>query len=201
MLEELITSKARRKLLVLFLTSPDRQFYVRELARKTGEQTNSVRRELEKLERLGLVAKERKANLLYYCTDRHCPIYEELKRIVMKTEGIGSVLREGLKSADKVRFAFIYGSFASGEERAGSDIDVMVVGKISPEELGPKIRAVERQIGREINQVIFPETEFLKRRGEGFIANVLKGKKIMLIGDEHELKRFAGRGQGKEGAA
>ncbi|VVC03949.1 Uncharacterised protein [Candidatus Burarchaeum australiense] len=192
MLEELVTSKVKRKLLVLFLTNPDRKFYVREMARKTGEQTNAVRRELDKLERLGLVAKERTANLLYYRTDRRCPIYEELKHIIMKTEGIGTVLKQGLEGAEKVRFAFIYGSFASGEERAGSDIDVMVVGGISPEELGPKIRTVERQIGREINQVVFPETEFLKRRREGFIANVMKGKKIMLVGDEDELKRFTG---------
>ncbi len=199
MLEHLITSKAKRKLLVVFLTSPANRFYVRELARKTGEQVNAVRQALSKLEKAGLVQSERQGNLLYYKADKECPIYGEMKGIVLKTEGAAGILKKEFEKRKGIRFSFIYGSVARGEEGAKSDIDVFIIGKERPEDLVRPIRKAEGRLGREINYVIYPEDEVLKRKGEGFVSGALRRGKIMLVGDEDELKRFVERGQDKEG--
>lgn len=191
MLESIITSKTKRKLLTLFFTNPKSSFYIREICRKTNEQTNSVSAELRKMEKAGILKSERRANNLFYRVNMFCPIYAELKGIIIKTEGIGNELRNAIANL-KVKFAFIYGSYAKGEEREGSDIDLMIIGTIKPEQVASVLRDLERQIGREINYSIYPEKEFLKSREKGFIADLLKGKKIMLIGGEDELERFVG---------
>jgi predicted nucleotidyltransferase len=189
MIEALIGSKARVKLLSLFLLSPERRFYVRELTRKTGENINSVRRELQRLEGIGLLKSEREGNMRYYTVNTKMPIYEDLKLIFLKTEGVGSVIRENLDRLGEIKAAFIYGSFAKGEERLKSDIDLMLVGKVDERELIPLIRELEEQLSREINYVLFSPEEFKSRirEKEPFVSNVLKEDKIMLIGDIGEF--------------
>jgi len=189
MLQSLITSKARRKALSLFMANPQSQFYLREAARRTGEPTNAISFELARLESAGILVSERKGNLLFYKANQNCPIYAELKAIVLKTEGIGDALREALKSEPGLKFAFIYGSYAKGTERQGSDIDVMLVGDAKPEKISMLFRSLEKSLGREINCTIYPEAEFAK--GKGFIKSVLKDRKVMLVGDKDELERFA----------
>ncbi len=191
MLETLITSRVRRKVLALFLLNPEKEFYGREVARRTEENAHAVSVELGRLESSGLLKSRASARLKYYSANKGYPIYEELKRIMIKTEGIGDLLRKGLGAAEELKFAFIYGSFAKGEERAGSDIDLMIVGEIQPSKLNRMIRALERQIGRDVNYSIYPVNEFVARRKEGFIQDILRSKKIMLIGREDELKRLA----------
>jgi predicted nucleotidyltransferase len=190
MLESIITSKAKRGILALFFTNPKSSFYVREICRKTHSQPNAVCAELAKLEAAGILLREQRGNSLFYRANARCPIYSELKGIILKTEGIGSALRGAIGNLN-VRFAFIYGSYAKGEERQGSDIDVMFIGAARPESIAPVLRKLEKQIGREINYSIYPQSEFLGSRGKGFIAEITKGKKIMLIGEEDEFERFA----------
>jgi len=192
MLEALVTSKVKRKLLVLFFTNPENKFYIRELSRKTDEETNAVRRELQKLENAGILFSRMEGNLKYYAVNRKCPISEELKKIILKTEGIGNVIKTGLQKSG-ILFAFIYGSYAEGEERKGSDIDLMIIGNMPIEQFNKMISDLERKIGRDINYTIYPEKEFLKKLSTGFIQDVIKGKKIMLVGEENEFKRFTKR--------
>jgi len=201
MLESIITSKAKRHLLALFFTNPKNSFYLREICRKIGGQTNEVSAELRKMEKAGILNSVRRANSLFYSANQSCPIYSELKSIIIKTEGLGTLLKDALGKKFAVKFAFIYGSYAKGEEREGSDIDIMVIGKINLEAVAPVIRDLEKQIGRDINCSIYPEEEFLESRGKGFIIDVLKGKKIMLIGGEDELERTFGGRKSKEGRA
>ncbi len=191
MLDRLITSKARRLLLAIFMGSPGSRFYVRELARRTGRQTNEIRDELANLEAAGILKSERQGNLHYFEADNRCPVYAELRGLILKTDGAVGLLRQELARQKGVRFAFIYGSVARGEERVKSDIDLLVIGSISPEKLAGGLRAAEKALGREINYAIYPEDEFLRRRKEGFISEVLRGRKIMVAGEENELERFA----------
>ena len=86
MLNELIQSKARVKLLSLFLTNSDKRFYSRELVKLTGEHYNAIWRELCHLERIGLLLSENKTNIKYYYANKLFPLYEELKCIVVKME-------------------------------------------------------------------------------------------------------------------
>jgi len=66
MLQKLFTSKTRVKLLTLFIMNPGREMYIREIARTTRENINSIRRELTNLEGIGLLKSERRGNLKYY---------------------------------------------------------------------------------------------------------------------------------------
>ena len=191
MLESLITSRAKRNILALFFTNPKSAFYMREICRRINGQPNEVSAELRKMENAGILKSERRANSLFYRANESCPIYSELKSIIIKTDGIGTALKAALKNMP-AKFAFVYGSYASGDEREGSDIDIMIIGRIKPEIVAPAIRNLEKQVGRDINYSIYPEKEFLESRRKGFIVNVLKGKKTMLIGEENELERFAG---------
>ncbi len=190
MLKSLITSKTRRKILALFFTNPQGRFYLREVCRRIHKPTNSVSAELSRLAQAGLLTSERQANLLYYAVNTKCPIYSEGKSIVLKTEGLGDLLRAALSKQSGIRFAFIYGSYAKGLERPGSDIDLMLIGEVKPASIAPAIKKLEARIGREVNYSIYPPDEFLRTKNKGFISDVRHGQKIMLVGVADEFERF-----------
>jgi predicted nucleotidyltransferase len=183
MIEELIISKTRAKILTLFFANPKKSFYVREISRKVEKNINSVRRELRKLENVGILKSRNEANLKYYSLNEEMPIYEELKSIFLKTSGISKELKENLRKLGKIESAFIYGSYAKGEEKLKSDIDLMIIGKVNQEKLSLLIRKLESKLSREINYVVFSKEEFegRKLRKDPFIQNVLKEKKIKII--------------------
>ncbi|MEW6592974.1 MAG: nucleotidyltransferase domain-containing protein, partial [Candidatus Hadarchaeota archaeon] len=151
MLESIMGSKTRVRVMALFLLNPDRKLYVRELARKTGANINSVRRELNKLESIGLLKSEVVANMKYYTVDRKMPIYDELKSMFLKTEGIGEMIKNNLSLLGDIKLAFIYGSFAKGKEQLKSDVDLMIVGKVDERKLVPLVKKLEERLSREIN--------------------------------------------------
>lgn len=191
MIEKLFTSKVRTELLSTLFLRPDRAFYVREVARITGEDYKNVSRELRNLEEIGLLSSRKQGNLKYFSLNKEFPIYKELKSIFVKTRGAVAVLKDALSKVRGIDFAFIYGSLASGTESAESDIDMMVMGKIALERLLKLIREPERILAREINPSLFDLAE-VKRRVKArdpFIVEVLGGPKIMLIGDEDGLPR------------
>lgn len=106
-----------------------------------------------------------------------------------KTTGLGQTLRDALVALGPVDCAFIYGSFAKGEEHADSDVDLMIVGHIDLARLQRVLRDLEQQLGREINATVYTPQEFTQRRHEGdaFLRRVLLGPKIVLIGDADAL--------------
>ncbi|MEA1869284.1 MAG: nucleotidyltransferase domain-containing protein [Euryarchaeota archaeon] len=187
MLRKLFTSRTRVKLLTLFLMNPDREIYVREIARDIGENINSVRRELANLEEIGLLTSKRKGNLRYYVTDRKMPIFDELTSIILKTEGIAKILKDNLSLMGDIKIAFIYGSFARGDAMAESDIDVFIIGNVNEDMLIVAVREIEKKLSREVNYVLFTPEEFEERleNKDPFVSNVIREPKIMFIGDLH----------------
>jgi predicted nucleotidyltransferase len=155
-----------------------------------------VWRELDNLERLGLLTSEGEANIKYYALNPDFAIYEELRRIVLKTTGLGDILREALSRLGRIRWAFVYGSVARGEEDALSDVDLILVGEADLMALSQVVARQEERLGREINYTVLAETELSQRIQEGdpFLTDVLDGAKIMLIGDEDELRRTVAAG-------
>lgn len=191
MLDAIISSKSKRKILTLLFTNPKRRFYVREISRGTGENVTSVRCELKKLSSIGVVTSEKEANLLYYKVDTRCPLYKELKNLIYKTEAFGSYLKEMAKLPGGVQAAFVYGSTAYNEERERSDIDLFVLGEIDGEKLHKCIFNIEEKIDREINTVHMNMTEFkdkLKKKN-AFLKRVLSGEKIFIKGGEDVLSK------------
>jgi predicted nucleotidyltransferase len=185
MLEYLITSRTKRSLLKLFFTNPDRTFYVREIARLTGEPVNAVRRELDYLSKAGLLKSSTRGNQKYYSVITEFPLYAELKKIIYATIALGDYLTTRLTDSKEIELSFIYGSVARNEETEKSDIDLFVVGEISEDELHRLIMDIESDIRRQVNYTLMDRNEFRKRleKGEPFIKRILAEKKIVLKGD------------------
>jgi len=196
MLKKLFTSSTRVKLLKLFFMNREREFYLRELSRITGENPNSIKRELENLKSIGLIIERKRGNQKLYRVNKLCPIHEELRKIVLKTVGIGEVLRENLVKFG-VKFALIYGSFAQGEEVKDSDIDLLIIGDVDEEELIKIIKKLEEELSREINYILWNRKEFRKRIKEKhhLLMDVIEKPFIMIIGDADEF-RSAVKGKG-----
>ena len=189
MLERLFTSRVRVRLLTLFLTHPTEAFYIRQIARLTGETYNNVRLELQNLAQIGLILSERRANATYYQANVDHFLFPELKRIILKTTAVGDRLREALSALGNVRVAFIYGSTARGTELASSDIDLMVIGDVDLDALDGVIDNIEEEVGRAVNYTLFSVGEWQERlnQGHSFVTDVLNHEKVFLIGDEDEL--------------
>jgi predicted nucleotidyltransferase len=192
MLQALFSSRVRVKLLTHFFSHPDERFYARELARHLEEHYNAVWQELGNLERLGLLASEQDANVKYYRLNPDFPLYPELKRIILKTTGLGQALQDALARLGRVQLAFIYGSVAAGEDDILSDMDLMLVGEVDLLELSAVVSQLEDQLGRAINYLVLTPAELAQRLAEGepFVQNVLSGPKVMLIGAEDALRRI-----------
>jgi len=191
MLDILFSSKTRVEVLKLFLFNPDNSFYQRQISYLTHLPIRGVQREVEKLLKIGILEKSVQGNRIYYKVNRRCPIIEDLKNILFKTVGIKEALKNKFKEKD-IKFAFIYGSYAKGEEVLLSDIDLMIIGNVSLKEISSILSKPKEELKREINYVVFSPYEFIDRfrHKDHFLLSVLKDKKIFILGDENELKRL-----------
>jgi len=196
MLERLLTSRVRVKLLTLFVTHPAEAFYIRQISRITGETYNNVRLELKNLSELGLIQEETRANATYYKANGEHFLFPELKLLILKTEAIGDRLRKALSTLGDIRVAFIYGSTAKGTELASSDIDLMVIGEVDLDTLHRTIDNIEEELGRTVNYTVFGGEEWQKRMKQrnSFAMDVLTHEKVFLIGDENDLSAL-GKGR------
>jgi predicted nucleotidyltransferase len=190
----------RRQVLGLLLLHPGESFHLREIARATNTQPGTLRRELAQLADAGVLSREKVGNLVRYKADPACPIYDELRGILKKTAGVADVLREGLASlSDKISVAFVYGSVASGAERRSSDIDVIVVGSASFEEVVEALHSSQEELRREINPNVYSFVEFKKKAKEkgSFLARVLDEPKLFILGKEHDLRKLSANRKAK----
>jgi len=191
MLEELLGSRARVIILKTFLLDLERDFYQREISTITNLPIRAVQREVERLVKIGLLEKQIRGNRKYYRCRRDFPIFEELKSIILKTVALGNVLKDYLqKKKEKIELAFIYGSFAKGEENISSDIDLLLVGNITSKEASMLLSPAKNSLRREINFIVYDEKELLKKKESHFLKQVLKEPKIFLVGNEGDIKRI-----------
>lgn len=195
-LEELFSSQARVAILKLLLLNAGNRYYLREIASLTDQPVRAVQRELPRLERIGLVRHSVSGNRKYYQVNRDCPIFPELKSIFLKTVGLGDALREHLsKAKGDIRVAFIYGSYARGEESINSDIDLFVVGTIEAMELSTALSRARTELAREINPVLMTPDEFADKVASAnhFVLSLLEEPRIYLVGNGADLESLAGR--------
>jgi predicted nucleotidyltransferase len=188
-LAELLSSRARAEIFRLLFGGTGEELHVREIERRSGLNDSTLRQELRKLVRLDLVQSRRDSNRVYYRAKTENPLYPEIRNLVLKTIG----LADGLKSAladTRIRVAFVFGSIARGEEKASSDVDLMVIGQLGLRDLSRLLSGVEEKIGREVNPHVLREEEFRKRlrAKEHFVSRVMESPKIFIIGSHHELE-------------
>ena len=188
-LQDFIVSRVRAKLLKIFLSEPEEIFYVRQLVRKANEEINAVRRELQRMESKGMVKKEPRANRLYYAFRKDYPFYASLLALVTKTTGLGAELIKQKNKIGKIKFAMISGRFIRRKPHEASDVDLLVVGEVVLPQLAAVVRNYEAKLEREINYTVMTQEEFKfrKKRRDPFLASILSGSRVMLIGDEEEM--------------
>jgi predicted nucleotidyltransferase len=182
-------SKIRQDLLAIFFTNPSQKYYLRQLQRMLGYSAGSIRRELLRFQRDNLFNTDKIGNLLFYSLNTTHPLFKELKGIVSKTIGVEGSLKRALSSLKGIKIAFIYGSFAAKKEKSTSDIDVMVIGSPNTSGLNEKLAELEKRLKREINPAIYSLQEYRtkKRAKSGFVMELLRNPKIMLIGKQNDL--------------
>jgi len=191
MIDKLISSKARVEIMKLFLFNPHDSYYQSQISSLTHQPIRAVQRELERLVGIGLIKKSAQGNRYYYRINTDCSIFRELKSVFFKTVGLAGILKARLSNKEDIGIAFVYGSYARNQENLASDIDLMIVGKISSRRLSSIIADAKRELGREINYVVFTEDEFRQKakRKDHFVSSVLEDKKIYIVGDNGELKK------------
>jgi predicted nucleotidyltransferase len=185
----LLIGEYHLRLLGLLLLRPSEDFHLREIERLTGVPAGPASRELRRFLEAGLVTRRQAGNQVRYQADRGCLVFEELASLLRKTTGMADVVRDALSPlARKIAFAFIFGSAAEGKEGPFSDIDVMIVGNASFEDVVAAIQKPQSVLGRPINPVILETAEFAAKRAadDGFLSRVLGGPRIMLIGSVDE---------------
>jgi DNA-binding transcriptional ArsR family regulator len=147
--------KTRQGILAATLVQPEKAWYVSELARRMGVPSSSLQRELRDLSEVGILKSHRQGHMVYYQANTDSPVFSDLRGLLFKTAGFVDVLANALNPlAPRVRIAFVYGSVAAGSEQSESDIDLMVVGQVSPRELALPLRRARELLGREINPTV-----------------------------------------------
>ncbi len=183
-LKQLFSSKLRVMVLSHFFFHPGESFHVRGLAAELEAPPGTVGRELSHLEKAGLLSSEPVGNQKHYGLREDSPILDDLRNIFLKTAGASAELRAAMEKIASIELAFIYGSYASGEAHAGSDIDLMVVGDVTNSELAPAVARTERRLKRQINYTLYTRGEVeegLGKKGE-FVHEVFSGPKLVLMG-------------------
>lgn len=190
-LAEILSSRVRAEIFRLLFGVGHPELHVREIQRRTGFNDRSIRQELAKLSRLGLVESRNDGNRRYYRACPGHPVYPEIRGLALKLSGLADLLRERLQS-DDIQLAFVFGSVANGTARPDSDIDLMVIGQLGMRELTRLLKSAAETAGRAVNPHILTPVEFRKRvaRKEHFVQSVLAGPKIVIKGSEDEFGRL-----------
>jgi DNA-binding transcriptional ArsR family regulator len=191
LLGRLLGSEARAKVLEALLLGTPGRFYVRELARRLNLAATAVSRELITLSQLGLVVRELDGRRVYYQPNVHAAVVADLRMLILKLGGIVEALRHALgPHTESIQWAFAYGSVAAGTARADSDVDLVVIGDVTPSVVYALLRPVADALGREINPLVLTAAEFRekRKRQNHFLDRVLSGPKVDLIGDARRVE-------------
>ncbi len=189
LLEQLVCSRVRAGILGALFGARTETLHLREIQRRVDLSVGTVRQDLEKLTRMGLVTRRRDGNRVYFAANDNHPLCPDLRQLVMKTVGLADILRVALEK-ENVCCAFVFGSVAAGTDGAESDVDLMVIGDIGLRRLSGALSGLGQRLGREINPHVMTPATFAKRIKEGdhLVSSILEGPKLFVIGKEDELE-------------
>lgn len=195
-LSNVLFGQTRGRVLALLYDRADQSFYVRQIARQVEASVGTVQRELEKLAQVGLLLRTTTGNQVFYQANQRNPVFPEMRALVSKTVGLFNVLRSALEQLSRqIVVAFVYGSVARQDETAQSDVDLMIVGEAKLDDVLSLLSDVEAALGRPVNPTVYSVDEFKSKiaAGNHFLAAVVKGEKVFLLGSEDELRTMGGK--------
>ena len=189
MINELFVSEVRVKILKLMLPNPTTPFHVRALVRAVGTEINAIRRELNRLTKLGLLKRRPSGNRVYFTVNTASQYYPELLSLVSKEMTLGQKIISSAKQLGGVKFAVLSRAFSRGRQSSLLDIDLFLVGSLNLEVLEKIIDEEEKNLEKEIHYSVMGEDEFLfrKRKNDQFVMRILTQSRTLLIGDEEEF--------------
>ena len=195
MLEILFSSKTRVGLLRLLLLHSDEKFYQQQIARLISQPVTAVKRELKKLDSIGVLNKSADSKITYYSINKNWAVYKQMRDIFLKFPDIQDAIKGALKdNTAAVEFAFIYGSYAAGKENKDSDLDIFVIGNISAKDLSAAFSFLKDGYFKEVNYMLMTKSEFTQKleTSNHFVTELMKTKKIFLTGNENDFSKTFG---------
>ena len=191
-LGDLLFGQTRGQILALLLGAPDESFFTRQIARQIETSVGTVQRELTRLADAGLIVRSALGSQVFYRANRDHPIFPELRALLAKTMGAFELLKKALAPLSaRISFAFVYGSVARGQDNAASDIDLMVVGDVSLDDILDAVSPLEKQLRRPVNPTIYSLKDLKKRfrSGNHFLRSLKNASKVFLIGAEDDFRK------------
>ena len=182
---------ARVKVLAFLLLHASEEYHVREIARRAGVPLRAAQRELARLEAIALVERHRRGQQVFVAVQTCHPLYEDLRSLLFKSDGLAIPLRDVLEVIEEVQAAAVYGSVAAGSDTGRSDIDLLVVGTPDEIALHDAVSELEEGLGRSINYTLLSPDELDNRlgRNDPFLRRVLAGSLISVVGDIGATRR------------
>lgn len=194
MLEQLFGSKTRVNLLRLFLNNPHQPYYLRELARKLKTQLNSIRREVENLEAVGIIKsvqlsietknkkdKVKKGSKKYFLTNQDFILFPELKALVLKAQLLLEKNFVGqIEKMIKVKLFILTGTFVGLE---GCATDMLLVGTVNHKAISRMVKDLEKELSHSINYTVMSSQEFKYRQDvtDRFLYDILEDRRIVIV--------------------
>jgi len=188
---EILFPQVRAEVLRLLFADEGRELHLRELTRQSGLSLGTLQTEVEKLCTADLLLSRRDGNRLYFRANAAHPLFADLRQLVLKTAGLREVLADALRDVPGIELAFVFGSLAAGTGKAGSDVELLVIGDAGLRALAPRLRPAAERLGREINPVTMTVAEFIRdRTKKPFLRDLLAKDKLFLKGNRDELARL-----------
>ena len=157
MLETLITSKTRIRILLKFFLNPETKTHLRGLAAELNESSNAVRVELNRLTEAGMLLSEKEGNKLIYQVNYQHPLYGPVNEMIKQYVGVDQILANVIKGLGKIEKLYLSGSLAKG--LSTDIIDIVFVGEINLDYLAETIQKMENKLGKKIRYLIYSEDE------------------------------------------
>ncbi len=157
LLETLITSKTRIRILLKFFLNPDTKTYLRALSGELGESSNAVRVELNRLTDAGMLSSEKYGNKLLYKVNELHPLYGPINTIIRQHVGVDQIISNVIRGLGKIEKIYLTGSLANG---LSSDIiDIVIIGKINMDYLLETVEKIEKGIEKKIRYMLYTPAE------------------------------------------
>lgn len=177
-----LKSKITRAVLGYFMLHEGAELYVNEIARRLSLDQGNLDRKLKELKKEGILKSELRGKERYYSLNLSFSLYDEYKKIILKTVGLEHLLKEAMEGIEGIQQAYLFGSYAKNQMDSASDIDLLAVGSHDTLELQKKISKIQGSVGRDINMIQMSAAEYEKRRKtDPFLKSVHREKKIQIL--------------------
>lgn len=188
-LESLFVSKVRIKVLQFFMLNPEARIHMRGLVREIEEEINAVRRELVRLEEIGVVLSEDEVSKKYFQVNKDSPFFHEFQSIFHKSFGLGGRIIQSAPEIGQVKFALLTEDYLKQTHTGPQKIDLVVVGNIDVPKLTELVEEAEKARDTEIFYTVLSEREFLlkRKRRDPFIVNIILQRHVLLVGNYDDL--------------